>query len=177
MDQNWWHLLWRRWTSTYTSYCMVLTRLARLCSHVYHVLLSLSCIIIDSSSDLINLLSIWPLSIIIYPRGTIIEILFIIYAYLILFLRYFTIKDTWSQIWICSWYLFILTWDISPVRIQPLNLPVVFPWQALPYGDPSETTTAPRHHCDDALVRAHGAVTQAVPRRMCRMWGFPKKNI
>jgi hypothetical protein len=132
----------------------------------------LSCIIIDSSIDLINLPSLWLLSIIIYPHGTIIQILFIIYAYLILFLR--CIKDTWSQIWIYLWYFFILTWDISPVRIQPLNLPVVFPWQALPYGDPSETTTAPRHHCDDALVRAHGAVTQAVPRRM---WGFPKKVI
>lgn len=34
--------------------------------------------------------------------------------------------------------------------------------KALPYGDPSETTTAPRHRCDDAVVRAHGAVTQAV---------------
>jgi len=34
--------------------------------------------------------------------------------------------------------------------------------KTLPYGDPSETTTAPRHRCDDAVVRAHGAVTQAV---------------
>ena len=45
------------------------------------------------------------------------------------------------------------------VRIQPLKLSVVLPWQALAYGDASETTTAPRHHCDDAVVRAHGAVT------------------
>ena len=44
-------------------------------------------------------------------------------------------------------------------RIQPLKLSVVFPCQALSYGDPLETTTAPRHHGDDALVRAHGAVT------------------
>ena len=41
--------------------------------------------------------------------------------------------------------------------------PVTPRWQTLPYGDPSETTTAPRHRCDDAVVRAHGAVTQAVP--------------
>lgn len=33
------------------------------------------------------------------------------------------------------------------------------PRQALPFGDPSETTTAPRHHTEDLVVRAHGAVT------------------
>ena len=35
--------------------------------------------------------------------------------------------------------------------------------QALPYGDPSETTTAPRHHCQDVVVEAHGATTRAAP--------------
>jgi len=33
--------------------------------------------------------------------------------------------------------------------------------KAAPFGDPTETTTVPRHHCADAVVAAHGSVTQA----------------
>ncbi|CAJ1361643.1 unnamed protein product, partial [Effrenium voratum] len=40
-------------------------------------------------------------------------------------------------------------------------------WPAAPFGDPAETTTAPRHRCDDVVVRAHGAVTRAAELARC----------